>query len=265
MVADYPAAHSMDTSWFAVDKEGHVACFDTGEEGLMPNCAGTQDHEAIAQWLGESALAGGMPVGQRSRALRRSGQGEHCTQAAKRPPGPVIFFLTAEEAALNVAMRHRARFAHSVAGPAAVILDRVPRTLATQLHRDGVCRGCYPLEELEVFSYSCHDYGPFPYQRDVTPSLPLHLDQLPPGLRQAVQLVAFDALLFADAPKVQPAEFFPCHTWGECCFYIAADGRHLRPMKGMEREYRQLYDSGQLQEFGFSEEIVIEPPTTKKK
>jgi len=34
--ADYPAAHSMDTTWFAVDEEGHVAAFVTGESGAMP-------------------------------------------------------------------------------------------------------------------------------------------------------------------------------------------------------------------------------------
>ena len=27
---DFPAAHSMDTTWFAVDRDGHVACFDSG-------------------------------------------------------------------------------------------------------------------------------------------------------------------------------------------------------------------------------------------
>jgi hypothetical protein len=36
MVADYPAAHSMDTVWFAVDAIGQVAYFDSGEEGPVP-------------------------------------------------------------------------------------------------------------------------------------------------------------------------------------------------------------------------------------
>lgn len=33
---DYPAAHSMDTSWFAVDEAGRVAIFDSGEDGAVP-------------------------------------------------------------------------------------------------------------------------------------------------------------------------------------------------------------------------------------
>jgi hypothetical protein len=36
MDADFPAAHSMDTMWFAVDGHGHVAVFDTGENGHAP-------------------------------------------------------------------------------------------------------------------------------------------------------------------------------------------------------------------------------------
>lgn len=32
-----PAAHSMDTVWFAVDEEGHVGVFDTNEGGAMPS------------------------------------------------------------------------------------------------------------------------------------------------------------------------------------------------------------------------------------
>ena len=36
MSADYPAAHSMDSCWFAVDAQGQVAYFDTGEGGAVP-------------------------------------------------------------------------------------------------------------------------------------------------------------------------------------------------------------------------------------
>ena len=33
---DFPAAHSMDTTWFVVDADDHVAVFDSGEAGLVP-------------------------------------------------------------------------------------------------------------------------------------------------------------------------------------------------------------------------------------
>jgi hypothetical protein len=39
MDADFPAAHSMDTTWFAIDREGHVASFWSGERGAVPIAA----------------------------------------------------------------------------------------------------------------------------------------------------------------------------------------------------------------------------------
>ena len=36
---DYPAAHSMDTVWFAVDADGHVAMFASGNIGAVPQQA----------------------------------------------------------------------------------------------------------------------------------------------------------------------------------------------------------------------------------
>ncbi len=40
---DYPAAHSMDTSWYAVDSEGHIAEFETGETGVLPEIAAEEN------------------------------------------------------------------------------------------------------------------------------------------------------------------------------------------------------------------------------
>lgn len=39
--ADFPAAHSMDTTWFAVDADGNVGVFDSSEDGAVPNAAAT--------------------------------------------------------------------------------------------------------------------------------------------------------------------------------------------------------------------------------
>ncbi|MEI8044779.1 MAG: hypothetical protein WCL11_25430, partial [Verrucomicrobiota bacterium] len=36
---DFPCAHSMDTSWFAVDAEGNVGLFNTSEDGALPLAA----------------------------------------------------------------------------------------------------------------------------------------------------------------------------------------------------------------------------------
>src|SRR5262245_4410506 len=51
MGADYPAAHSMDAVWFAIDERGQIAAFDTGETGPAPAAiADEEDH--LAQLAG---------------------------------------------------------------------------------------------------------------------------------------------------------------------------------------------------------------------
>jgi hypothetical protein len=47
MDADYPCSHSMDTTWFAVDRAGHVGMFDTGENGHAPE--GVEDSDLLGQ------------------------------------------------------------------------------------------------------------------------------------------------------------------------------------------------------------------------
>jgi hypothetical protein len=44
---DYPAAHSMDTTWFAVDRDGHVAVFESSEGGAVPENALSDQQGAI--------------------------------------------------------------------------------------------------------------------------------------------------------------------------------------------------------------------------
>jgi len=51
---DFPAAHSMDATWFAVDRDGHVGVFDSGEPGAVPkevNDSIGQDDYAVEQVL----------------------------------------------------------------------------------------------------------------------------------------------------------------------------------------------------------------------
>ena len=53
--ADFPAAHSMDSCWFAVDETGAVAAFDTGEGGSIPVSGFPMNGQAL-EW-GEDHLA----------------------------------------------------------------------------------------------------------------------------------------------------------------------------------------------------------------
>lgn len=45
---DYPAAHSMDTTWFGVDANGEIAVFETGDSGEVPGKARSDTNHLIA-------------------------------------------------------------------------------------------------------------------------------------------------------------------------------------------------------------------------
>lgn len=51
-MSDYPAAHSMDTDWYAVDRDGRVARCDSGEVGPVPAGAPAVDWSTIAEDFG---------------------------------------------------------------------------------------------------------------------------------------------------------------------------------------------------------------------
>lgn len=53
--SDFPAAHSMDTTWFAVDRDGHVAVFDSGEAGAVPVEGYNEDWYPILEELVKAA------------------------------------------------------------------------------------------------------------------------------------------------------------------------------------------------------------------
>src|SRR5438132_658813 len=47
MEPDYPAAHSMDTTWYAVDGQGRVGMFFSGANGAVPVDAADDFHPAV--------------------------------------------------------------------------------------------------------------------------------------------------------------------------------------------------------------------------
>lgn len=137
MDADYPAAHSMDTTWFAVDAKGQVAMFFTGDNGPLPQRFGGDLQDAL----------------------------------------------------------------HTLYWPDDPDALHWSEDLAREV-------GLYYYDFPDQWF---HPVGP--YVRVVVPARPLHVDQLPPALRQQCRIVVFEQVDFAAAEHVQPTEFFPCTYW----------------------------------------------------
>jgi hypothetical protein len=167
MKADYPAAQSMDTTWFAVDRDGHVGVFISNENGAVPSVLQDANPDEMFELL-------------------------------TGPDGEMLFDF-------NLIREEAAR------------------------------RG--------IFSYEYDDLSEIPFQagypRARRPETPLHVDQMPPRLRNLAKKIRLDRVSFPNADRVQPVEHFECMVWGgeEEVAYLAADGVTVRPIPGREDRF----------------------------
>lgn len=197
-----PAAHSMDSTWFAVDETGEVALFETGEDGAVPEAAGVVGgNGATDEGEGEVGLLGLAAV----RLL------EEIEDDAALPPSddPETGWLhlgvwLREKEPRNVRVLHRGRRVYvrlqlaegEVAPPDALRL--------------------YVADELDSLArYRGDEWSADPgsYRR-TSGTNRLFADQLPPPLRDAVSKLVLP-LRFRDTAELHLADLpvGRCVTW----------------------------------------------------
>jgi hypothetical protein len=225
---DYPAAHSMDSCWFAVDRDGRVGFFQTGEAGAQPTRGlSGPPAERARHRITQEAPGGDFEVDLRGRLLPYLWRGgiRHLHGGSD---SPVLTFMNSLDPvqdllASGLAIEVKARDGFAVLWP------HLPDAEQRRLHRGdpAVCQGCFwAFELLEgqdpeyraqlarhgvyVFSALGGNAAANPYGVQLIPARPVHVDQLPPDLRARLKEVQFEAVSFADTPVLQPAEHVPC-------------------------------------------------------
>lgn len=231
--------------WLAVDRDGFVGWFYDDRTGARPvEALGAED--AIISNFDAARV---VPCGYRfDRAgFLPEGGPEHATTGYSHD----LRLAFVEEAnAGNASYRERA-----LDGLAAVM---VYGPELSELHGSGRCLGCVPLRHgfygvcvaesldlgepddywppryrrtpaLNYASFGCYGYVhpepariASPYGRRCVPDRPLHLDQLPSGLAQAVGRSVLP-VQFAEACWIQPAELAYCALGGQR--YLSTTGQ----------------------------------------
>lgn len=196
---DYPAAHSADSGWFAVDRTGALAHFDTGEAGAMPVAAiyttgESESAEMIQFWVQEAA----------PWIARNSG--------GKRWPYAAYALFDSAEFAAAAAAADGGTVCED--NPQLVELAYGEETSIDQ--RDGFV-GFAPTildaerELLPIAWYACDDYDvPGAYVRQAPPGEVA-------GLRLPSDLEVMD-VEFAEASQLNLADFYrndECVSWSE--------------------------------------------------
>jgi hypothetical protein len=178
----------MDSSWYAVDKNGHVALFITGAGGAVPNNAFSPEGAEELEDLDPETL---------------------------------------EELGLTDTT------------PTDIDAGELPARKHLFVYQTGEMDECLADR----------------YERTQVPKKPLHVDQLAPQVRQAINGVRFETLDFSQTKVFQPVELTECATWDPA--YLSGDGKTVRPVPGREGEYPEFYEE-YGQEFG--DGVTVEGP-----
>lgn len=279
MECDFPAAHSMDSTWFAVDRDGHVAVFDTGEAGAMPGDAATDEQDLAGRLQRVLPRTGKLhdPAPGLSTSGEQSERHRWFPDSEPKIRGVLMFLesLDPVDAELNRGELFEVPSAQGVA----VVWRELSRATYQRLHEQADCLYCTyggdvddeeveEVEEVEdtwVTPSSLANFGFYsythvtdnwvagPYARDLQPAQPITIDELPPDLGRQVRQVRFDDLCFRETTAFQPVEHVACDAWGAA--YLASDGKTIRPMPGREADYASEYE-----EYSTDEKYVAEPP-----
>ncbi|HXG09255.1 MAG TPA: hypothetical protein VNK04_05645 [Gemmataceae bacterium] len=282
MDTDYPAAHSMDTAFFAVDQDGHIAYFSTGEAGALPTVAALEDPYGVLQRLAQVVPASEMLHDLAGR-IEPGGRGawnvNHWTlmgvDHAQDVGGALLFLKSLDIVRAELTAGQAVEV--PALGAVAVIFRNLPAAVTQRIHDADQCLGCFfhyrwegagaPPEAARVglfhYSHLCENWISGPYGRQEQPARPLHIDQLPPELRELVGRLRFATLCFAQTPHIQPAEFTECVSWEPA--YLSADGRTIRPLSmsldDLNR-YRDFY--ADFVSDDANRGIQIEPPPDRE-
>ena len=225
----------MDTTWFAVDADGNIGVFVSGEAGAVPTGAGIAISSAghdldtypldvlrFARRLSVE-LPSELPSGAEAEAGRRA----------------VVVIDRAREEATQTYRDHGGigPFERALGDALWVVREAEPRIVATRdpldaagasaLRADASAIGWVEDRELYdwlddgdtgVFAWSNQDYeAAGSYVRSAAPSDPIRLDELPPDTRDAIARARLPTS-FAGSDELQLADHFDAKdllTWGD--------------------------------------------------
>lgn len=242
----------MDTAWFAVDRDGHVAVFETGEAGAAPKEAYIgEDHYGLLDEVRTT-----MPRGDAVFDLagyRRSNAESHIVP---RGTSEVLVFLRDAESLKDRLDAIGAKPLRTSEGAGFLVPQAFPnKTFFDDIHARNLCLGCFfdYQEEAEIAEHGLYrfahaeDWISGPYALVTRPDAPVKVDELPADVTS--KAILFDGR-FADAPSVQPAELWESESWQPA--WLARDGKTVRPFRGREKEVDEVYP-----ELATSEEHVL--------
>ena len=226
---DFPAAHSMDTYWFAIDADENVAIFASGEAGAVPTDLGESDETPITfiEYLPKDDREI-IHLKTDGETLARGATLERIRNIDSYQVGSVayeILLVLSSEEVIDK-LRYENAFILRFAGEMVVVyVNRCPVLIIEDLIKSReILGGKYVDIEssshlLGLFSYShgnqWENWIAGPYIRGEQPEKPLKFKELPGEIQNRINLTLFQQIRFRDTKMIQPIEYTECDTWEE--------------------------------------------------
>jgi hypothetical protein len=247
----FPAAHSMDTTWFAIDADGCVGIFSSGEGGAVPEDL-TEVHgneiEVEGDLLEILAKDNALLIDRDTididfilhnlsldNLLAEIQATEEINKGRSDNEMFSIYglFLVVSTAKVVSEIRQQGMCIElDRADDRTIIYTEVCESawLKKAIESGFVLAGSkeieleYNLNLLGWHSYTCNQQYPDVYESNKYPKQPILFNDLPPEISKHIKLTKFPNLRFAETKSIQPIEHMLCRTWGGVREWQGTDG-----------------------------------------
>lgn len=210
-MTEFPAAHSMDTDWYAVDKTGHVARLSSGEEGAVPNAAHRQYwqefHEELIVARFDPTIRG---IFMFDPEMKRIGIDDLPSQWSG-----ILRFSSPEFRELYVE-EWKPKF--RLLDPTSIVVETIHPWEFRDYYDADTILATFATERvpdpnvLGMYEYSCSFSGP--YHLDATPRDPARIDDFPSAVRGKLAALRIDKITFGVTASFDPDRFLACYVYG---------------------------------------------------
>jgi hypothetical protein len=240
---DFPAAHSMDTTWFAIDADGCVGIFNSDENGAVPKDLTGFTSETIdfKYELADILMKDKRGVVQNVKSVEIEAVTQDISvnylireiRLLEKLNGynvkHLILHLSNEQVLENLKLQASViiRFMDE---KIIVYVDRCDRDWLKQaIKLRMVLAGKEARLELNLswlgwYEYSPDGYQVNPYDRNYLLKEPIYFDDLSPAMIDRLNITELPNVRFSETRSIQPIEHMPCQTWGGSENWIDTNG-----------------------------------------
>jgi hypothetical protein len=219
---DFPAAHSMDTTWFAVDADGNVGRFRSGEDGAVPLEAPSEEIDFLlyatlaARLFAERDFGPPAVIDDYARSVVFSVRSDAVAGYRATASSAAESLVPAKDL---IILREAGPRVCATTKPikASIIRELAKHPDVRSLAVDSWMFDLADEEDIGIFDYTHDDDPGRAYVRAVDPAKPIKLDELPAPVQEDLSGLKLP-LRFKEAPRLHLADHMTdeqAACWGE--------------------------------------------------